>query len=180
MQISLSPLIYYFLLTASSFSGSLETHLGVYSFERHLWLLTFRCVSFSAEQTGNLFSHIFIYFNTFCLFRHTYTVSSLTPCVCVDVLLAGDEQAGVEGWEDKAVVARLPGELDAGGVGDAGNGDAVAVLGGRTEWLGHLLSAHAPVGGHEGHATQEERHHRLDEGEARGTHLLQERHHAGD
>lgn len=103
----------------------------------------------------------------------------LTPRVCVDVLLTGDEQAGVEPGEDEAVVPRLPGELDAGGVGHAGDGDAVAVLGGRTERLGHLLFAHAPVGGHEGHAAQEEGHERLQEGEARGAHLLQEGHRVG-
>ncbi len=85
----------------------------------------------------------------------------------------------MEGGKDEAVVARLPGELDAGGVGDAGNGDAVAVLGGRTKWLGHLLFTHAPIGGHKGCSTQEEGHHCLDEGEARGTHPLQECHHAG-
>ena len=85
----------------------------------------------------------------------------------------------MEGGEDEAVVPRLPEELDVGGVGHAGNGDAVAVLGGRTEGLGHFLFPHAPVGGHEGDAAQEEGHHRLDEGEARGAHLLHERHHAG-
>lgn len=106
-------------------------------------------------------------------------MSALTPHICVDVLLTGDEQASVKPGEDEAVVPRLPGELDVGGVGDAGDGDAVAVLGGRTERLGHLLFAHAPVGGHKGHAAQEERHERLDEGEARGTHLLQEGHHVG-
>lgn len=107
------------------------------------------------------------------------SASALTPCVCVDVLLTGDEQAGVKLGEDEAVVPRLPGELDVGGVGHAGNGDAVAVFGGRTEGLRHLLSAHAPVRGHEGHAAQEERHKRLDKGEARGTHLLQEGHREG-
>lgn len=85
----------------------------------------------------------------------------------------------MKGGEDKAVVPRLPGELHVGGVGDAGNGDAVAVLGGRAKRLGHLLFPHAPVGGHEGQGTQEERHDRLDKGEARGAHLLQERHGAG-
>lgn len=83
----------------------------------------------------------------------------------------------MKGGEDESVVPRLPGELDAGGVGDTGNWDAVAVLGGRTQRLWHLLFAHAPVGGHEGNAAQEERHDRLDEGEAGGTHLLQECHH---
>lgn len=85
----------------------------------------------------------------------------------------------MKGGEDEAVVSRLPEELDVGGVGDAGDGDAVAVLGGSTEGFGHLLFAHAPVRGHEGHPTQEQRHYGLDEGEARGTHLLQERHHSG-
>lgn len=105
--------------------------------------------------------------------------SSLTPCVRVDVLLAGDEQAGVELGEDKAVVPGLPEELHAGGVGHSGNGDAVAVLGGRAERLGHLLPAHAPVGGQEGHGPQEESDGSLDEGEARGAHLLQEVHLGG-
>lgn len=114
------------------------------------------------------------------LFSHFYPLpSSLTPHVRVDVLLADDEQAGVEGGEDEAVVPRLPEELDVGGVGHAGNGDAVAVLGGRAEGLGHLLFPHTPVGGHEGNAAQEEGRHRLDEGEARGAHLLHQRHHAG-
>lgn len=81
--------------------------------------------------------------------------------------------------EDEAVVPRLPGELDVGGVGHAGNGDAVAVLGGRAERLGHLLFAHAPVRGQEGHSAQEEGQERLHKGEARGTHLLQKRHHVG-
>lgn len=85
----------------------------------------------------------------------------------------------MKGGEDKAVISRLPGEMHAGGVGDAGDGDAVAVLGGRAERLGHLLFAHAPVGRHEGNTAQEERHNRLDEGETRGSDLLQERHHAG-
>lgn len=93
--------------------------------------------------------------------------SSLTPCVCVDVFLADEEQANMEGGEDEAVVPRLPGELDVGGVGHAGNGDAVGVLCGRAERLGQLLAPRAPVGGHEGHATHEERYNRLDEGEAR-------------
>lgn len=86
----------------------------------------------------------------------------------------------MEGGEDEAVVSRLPEELDVGGVGDAGDGDAVAVLGGSTEGFGHLLLAHAPVRGHEGHPAQEQRHYCLDEGEARGTHLLQERHHSNE
>lgn len=85
----------------------------------------------------------------------------------------------MKGGEDKAVVPRLPRELNAGGVGDAGHRDAVAVLGGRTKGLGHLLFTHAPVGGHDGPAAQQERHDRLDEGEARGTHQLQERHRTG-
>lgn len=85
----------------------------------------------------------------------------------------------MKGREDKAVIARLPGELDVGGVGQAGDGDAVAVFDGRTERFGHFLFAHAPVGRHEGNTAQEERDNRLDEGEARGTHLLQERHRSG-
>lgn len=85
----------------------------------------------------------------------------------------------MKGGEDEAIVPGLPEELDVGRVGDARNWDAVAVLGGGTEGLGHLLPAHAPVGGHEGGATQEQRHDRLDEGEARGAYSLQERHHAG-
>lgn len=84
----------------------------------------------------------------------------------------------MKGGEDKAVIPRLPGEMDDGGVGDAGDRDAVAVLDGRTERLGHLLFSHAPVGRHEGNAAQEERHNCLDKGEARGTHLLQECHRA--
>lgn len=51
----------------------------------------------------------------------------------------------MKGGEDEAVVPRLPEELDVGGVGDAGDGDAVAVLGGSTQRFGHLLFAHAPV-----------------------------------
>lgn len=107
------------------------------------------------------------------------TLLLLTPGVSVDVLLAGEEQARVKGGEDEAVVARLPVELDVGGVGDAGNGDAVALLGGSAEGLGHLLATHAPVRRHEGRAAQEQRQDCLDEGQARGTHLLQERHGAG-
>lgn len=53
------------------------------------------------------------------------------------------------------------------------------MLGGGTEGLGHLLLAHTPVGGHKGGATQEQRHDRLDEGEARGAYSLQERHCTG-
>lgn len=85
----------------------------------------------------------------------------------------------MKGGEDEAIVPGLPEELDVGRVGDARNWDAVAVLGGGTEGLGHLLLAHAPVGGHEGGATQKQRHDRLDEGEARGAYSLQERHRAG-
>lgn len=85
----------------------------------------------------------------------THFPSPLTPCVCVDVLLADDEQAGVEGGEHKAVVPRLPEELDVGGVGDARNRDAVAVFCGSAKGFGHLLLAHAPVRGQEGHDTEE-------------------------
>lgn len=85
----------------------------------------------------------------------------------------------MKGGEDEAIVPGLPEELDVGRVGDAWNWDAVAVLGGGTEGLGHLLLAHAPVGGHEGGATQEQRHDCLDEGEARGAYSLQERHCTG-
>lgn len=84
----------------------------------------------------------------------------------------------MKGGEDEAIVPGLPEELDVGRVGDPRNGDAVAVFCGGAEGLGHLLLAHAPVGGHEGGATQEERHDRLDEGEARGAYPLQERHRA--
>lgn len=82
----------------------------------------------------------------------------------------------MKGGEDEAVVARLPEELDVGGVGDAGHRDAVGVFVGGAKGLWHLLLPHAPVGGHEGHPGQEEGGQRLDEGQARGTHLLQERH----
>lgn len=85
----------------------------------------------------------------------------------------------MKGGEDEAIVPGLPEELDVGRVGDARNWDAVAVLGGGTEGLGHLLLAHTPVGGHEGGATQEQRHDCLDEGEARGAYSLQERHCTG-
>lgn len=85
----------------------------------------------------------------------------------------------MEDGEDEAVVPGLPGELDGGGVGHAGNGDAVNVLDGRAEGLGHLLPTRAPVGGHEGDAPREEGHNGLEEGEARGTHLLQESHGEG-
>lgn len=100
----------------------------------------------------------------------------LTPLVGVDVLLTGDEEPSVKGGKDEAVVARLPEELDVGGVGDPRHWDAVGVLGGGAEGLWHLLLTHTPVGGQEGHAAQEQRGQRLDEGDARGTHLLQERH----
>lgn len=85
----------------------------------------------------------------------------------------------MKGGEDEAVVPGLPEELDVGGVGHAGHGDAVAVFGGRTERFRHLLFTNAPIGGHEGHGAEEERRNGLDEGEARRTHLLQERHAAG-
>lgn len=100
----------------------------------------------------------------------------LTPLVGVDVLLAGDEEAGVKVGKDEAVVARLPEELDVGVVGDSGHWDAVGVFGGGAEGLRHLLLPHTPVGGHEGHAAQKQGGEGLDEGDARGTHLLQERH----
>lgn len=61
----------------------------------------------------------------------------------------------MEGREHKAVVPRLPEELDVGGVGDARNRDAVAVLGGSTKGFGHLLLTHAPVRGQEGRDTEE-------------------------
>lgn len=104
---------------------------------------------------------------------------SLTPGICVNVLLTGEEQAGVEGGEDKPVIPGLPGDLDAWRVGQSGNGDAVSVLDGRAERLGHLLFTHAPVGGRKGYAAQEEGHDRLDEGEARGADLLEEGHNGG-
>lgn len=80
--------------------------------------------------------------------------------------------------EDEAVVSGLPEELEVGGVGHAGNGDAVAVFSGCAQRLGHLLFPHTPEGGREGHGAQEERHDCLEEGEGRGTHPLQECHHA--
>lgn len=80
--------------------------------------------------------------------------------------------------EDEAVVSGFPGEEDAGGVGDARDGDAVAVFGGRTQRFGHLLFTHAPVGGQEGEAAQQKGQGRLDEGQVRRAHLLQQRHHA--
>lgn len=89
----------------------------------------------------------------------------LTPCVSVDVLLTNDEQTRVKGGEDEAVVPGLPEELDVRGVGHAGDGNTVGVLGGRAERLGHLLFALAPEGGHQGHRVQEERHDGLEEGE---------------
>lgn len=110
------------------------------------------------------------------LFSPVSRLFHLTPLVSVDVLLAGDEEPGVKGGKDEAVVARLPEELDVGGVGDSGHWDAVGVFGGGAEGLWHLLLTHTPVGGHEGHATQGQGGERLDEGDARGTHLLQERH----
>lgn len=82
----------------------------------------------------------------------------------------------MKGGKDEAVVARLPEELDVGGVGDSGHWDAVGVFGGGAEGLGHLLLTHAPVGGQEGNAAQEQGGQRLEEGDARGAHLLQERH----
>lgn len=103
---------------------------------------------------------------------------SLTPLIYVDVLLTDDEQSGVKVGEDKAVVAGLPEVLNPGGVGDAGNGDAIGLLGGRTQRFGHLLLTHAPVGGHEGRGAQEVRQKCLDKGEARGAHPLHECHRA--
>lgn len=82
----------------------------------------------------------------------------------------------MKGGEDEAVVARLPEELDVGGVGDSRHWDTIGVFGGGAERLWHLLLTYAPVGGHEGQPAQEKGGKRLDEGEARGTHLLQERH----
>lgn len=86
----------------------------------------------------------------------------------------------MKGGEDEAVVARLPEELDVGGVGDSRHWDAVGVFGGGAEGLRNLLLSHTPVGGQEGHAAQEQGGQRLDEGDARGAHLLQERHHVGE
>lgn len=100
----------------------------------------------------------------------------LTSSVCVDVLLTDEEQPRVEGGEDEAVVPGLPEELDVGVVVQAWNGDAVGVLGGRAQRLGHLLLPRAPEGGHEGQGAQEERHDRLQEREGRRAHLLQESH----
>lgn len=82
----------------------------------------------------------------------------------------------MKGGEDKAVVARLPEELDVGGVGHSRHWDAVGVFVGGAERLWHLLLTDTPVGGHEGHTAKEQGGKRLDEGETRGTHLLQERH----
>lgn len=104
--------------------------------------------------------------------RSPLTAPSLTPSIRVNVLLAGDEQACVEGGEHKAVVPGLPEELDVGRVGDARHGDAVAVLVGSAERLRNLLLADAPVGGQEGSGAQEERRHRLDKGEAGGSYSL--------
>lgn len=86
----------------------------------------------------------------------------------------------MESREDEAVVSRLPEELDVGGVGHSGDGDAVGVLGGCAERLGHLLLSHTPEGGHEGYGVQEERHDRLEEGQGRGAHPLKEGHRARD
>lgn len=105
-----------------------------------------------------------------------FPLPSLTPGVGVNVLLAGDEQACVEGREHKAVVPGLPEELDVGGVGDTRHGDAVAVLVGSAERLWDLLLPDAPVGGQEGGGAQEEGGHRLEKGEARGAYSLKERH----
>lgn len=80
-------------------------------------------------------------------------------------------------WEDEAVVARLPEELDVGGVGHARHRDAPLELGGRAERLGHLLLARAPEGGGEGHGAQQEGHDCLEEGQGRGAHSLEEGHH---
>lgn len=82
----------------------------------------------------------------------------------------------MEGGEYKAVVAGLPEELDVGGIGDTGHGDAVAVLLGSAKGLRDLLLSDAPVGGQEGSGAQEEGHHRLHKGEAGGSYSLQERH----
>lgn len=82
----------------------------------------------------------------------------------------------MEGGEYKAVVAGLPEELDVGGIGDTGHGDAVAVLLGSAKGLRDLLLSDAPVGGQEGSGAQEEGHHRLHKGEAGGSYTLQERH----
>lgn len=62
-------------------------------------------------------------------FQHCPTPNSLTPRVCVDVLLTGDKQASMEGGEDEAVITRIPG-LDVRRVGQAGNGDTVALFDG--------------------------------------------------
>lgn len=96
----------------------------------------------------------------------------LTPGICVNVLLADDEQACVEGREYKAVVPGLPEELDVGRIGDTRHGDAVAVLLGSAERLWDLLLSNAPVGRQEGGGAQEERCHRLDKGEAGGSYSL--------
>lgn len=110
------------------------------------------------------------------LFTPWIRIAHLTPLICVDVLLAADEEPSVKGGEDETVVTRLPEELDVGGVGHSGHWDAVGVFGGGAERLRHLLLTYTPVGGHEGHPAKEQGGKRLDEGEARGTHLLQERH----
>lgn len=99
-------------------------------------------------------------------------VESLTPGVFVDVLLADEEESGVEGGEDEAVVSGLPGELDVRGVGDSGHGDAVLVFDRRTQRLGNLLLPLAPEGGQEGEAGHEEGGRGLEEGEAGASHLL--------
>lgn len=78
--------------------------------------------------------------------------------------------------EDEAVVARLPEELDVGGVGQARHRDAPRELGGRAERLGYLLLARAPEGGGEGHGAQQEGHDCLEEGQGRGAHPLEEGH----
>lgn len=125
------------------------SHLG-FSFWKELNIISFG-PSFVFKEFYSASRKVF-----FKSVSYFYPFSShLTPCVCVDVLLTDEEQASVKGREDKAVVPRLPEELDVGGVGDARNGDAVAVLGGSTKGFGHLLFTHAPVRGQEGHATQE-------------------------
>lgn len=109
----------------------------------------------------------------------TVLLLCLTSSVCIDVLLTDEKQPRVEGGEDEAVVPGLPEELDVGVVVQAGDGDAVGVLGGRAERLWHLLFTRAPEGGHKGQGAQEERQNRLEEGKGRRTHLLQESHHGG-
>lgn len=97
----------------------------------------------------------------------------LTRGIGEDVLLTGGPEPRVEGGEDEAIVAGLPGE---GSVGDAVHRSAPEPAGRGAQRLRDLLPAHAPVRGRERHQRQQQRQQRLQEGQAWRTQDRQKRH----